>query len=216
MISTAHILKQLDRALLNRAIIRLELEDFIERANDEDLDQVVTAVCHLLEWDDRPWEGVDVINDCTVFLGQQEANWTVDTANIRTNVFEKIQRMCRQRAIPLSFATKVNILSEPEVEDSNHEAQVLQLLHDLQNDSTVTTLRLRMNHTTLATLEALSQLFTADDRVWQHVNLDLSSSWNSDLFEGDQSRWHRSLEEASFLMQHTARQRNVFFKEQQK
>jgi hypothetical protein len=83
---------------------------------------------------------------------------------------------------------------------------MIKVLQDFQHDPSVITLAVNTEHTTVELLQALTDLFQCDRRLWKTVKLQLSSIRNPGTMD-----WQQAMQQATETLQQVAASRGISF-----
>ena len=213
MISTEFILGQIQEAKENPNIVRLELEDLLERCNNE----IASAIKDLLECDDRPWEQVTFTNEVHMDERSSYRPWL----QRKNFVFRLLGNVCTRKVIPMTCSTKLIIedTSNADVRDDDvadcivsapdADEALVALLNDVQKDTDVTMLKLSTSNSTPALVGALTDLFKCDDREWESVQLKLSGRAPFPAHSPEHESWCKIMSASGEEMQTVAKERGI-------
>ncbi|CAB9507620.1 expressed unknown protein [Seminavis robusta] len=216
LVGTDYILAQIQEAKENPEIVRLELEDLLERCTGE----LSTAIKDLLEHDDRPWEQVSFVNEVRMDEHSSYRPWL----QRKNHFFRHLGTVCTRKLIPMTCSTKLIIedasvyAADDDKDDDEDDSIVsvpdddeclVQLLCDVQKDTSVTRLTLSSSHSTPALVDALANLFQCDDRKWESVQLKLSGQAPFPIQSPEHDAWCEIMKTRGQEMKRVARERGI-------
>ena len=217
MVGTDYILSQIQEAKENPEIVRLELEDLLERCATE----IALAVKDLLVCDDRPWEGVHFIDEVHMDGLSSYRPWM----QRKDQFFRLLGNVCTLKLIPMTFTTKLIIedagmlAANDENEDDctmsvpEYEEGLVDLLREIQADTSVKVLKLSTTHSSYAVIKELTHLFQCDDRKWESVQLQLSGKAPFPKDSPEHAHWSKLMKACGQVMQQLALERGILLSE---
>jgi hypothetical protein len=214
MMSMDSILSSIQDAKNDPNIVKLEMEDLIERADKE----VHDAIRDLLECDGRPWERVHFVDEVVVDGLVSYRRWL----HQKSMLFRHIGSVCMVKLIPMTFKTKLIITDEPQwTEQEGDESlkgssekpyikpNLLALLKSIQKDKSVIVLHFSSRYTTEAIIRGLTGLFSCDDRKWELVTLDLAGNCPCEAGTLVHEVWCERMQECTEELQRVAKSRGI-------
>jgi hypothetical protein len=197
LVSTEKIMEDIVKARTEQEFIRLELEDFF-MADREDNETIPLALKDLVEGDDRPWEGVDFVDDI------MDGSLFHDFRERKKNFMKTFAGVCEARLIPCSFKAKIMISN-----DSLDMEQMVELLFFLRSEKSVTELTLKSDEVDESIIRSLTELFKSDRRKWSQVTLHLSGSGPGKPGTQEHTEWAKAMQAATIEMQKVAKERGI-------
>jgi hypothetical protein len=197
LVSTERIMEDIAKAKTEQEYIRLELEDFF-MADREDYETLPLALKDLVEGDDRPWEGVDFVDDIL------DGSSFHDFKERKKFFMKTFAGVCEARLIPCSFKAKITISN-----DTLDMEEMVELLFFLRSEKSVTELTLKSDEVDESIIRGLTELFKSDRRKWSQVTLQLSGSGPGKPATPEHTAWAKAMQAATVEMQKVAKERGI-------
>ena len=205
MVSTDFVLSQIAEAKANPDIVKLEFEDLLESCTAE----IARAIQDLFQSDGRPWKCIRFLDEVPIYAGPSSYRlWR----QCKKKFMKRLGSACTVKLIPIKFSTKLIISDCAYDNDSNDnlfENDLVELLRQVQQDASVTSLQITTAHSTQCIVQELTRLFQCDNREWKSVQLHLSGECPFPKDSREHAHWCKTMKACIKEMQRVAKEQGI-------